>query len=60
MKRILFSSITGALAFALILSSCSSKKRTSIDPGRSSTATGIGYAKDNKGKKTKEGSTTTS
>ncbi|MBA4851632.1 gliding motility lipoprotein GldJ [Emticicia sp. BO119] len=55
MKRILFSSITGALAFALILSGCSSKKRTSIDPGRSSTATGIAYSKDNKGKKPKKG-----
>lgn len=51
MKRILFSSITGALALSLILSGCSSKKRTSIDPGRNSNATGVAYAKEKKGRR---------
>ncbi|WP_337043324.1 gliding motility lipoprotein GldJ [Emticicia sp. 17c] len=55
MKKLLFSSITGALAFTLILSGCSSKKKTSIDPGRHSTATGIAYSKQGKGKKPKKG-----
>ena len=53
MKKLLFSSTTVALALTLILSGCSSKKqKTSINPGRNSTATGIAYGK--KGKKGKE------
>lgn len=52
MKKLLFSSTAVALAFTLILSGCSNKKKaTSISPGRKSTATGISYAT----KKSKEG-----
>ncbi len=53
MRKLLFSSTAVALAFSLILSSCSSnkKKTTSINPGRKSTATGIAYST----KKDKEG-----
>jgi gliding motility-associated lipoprotein GldJ len=52
MKKLLFSSTTVALAFMLILSGCSSKKKaSSLNPGRKSTATGIGYnKKTSKGK----------
>ena len=54
MKKLLFSSTAVALAFTLILSGCSSKKKaSSIDPGRKSTATGIAYGKEGKGKKGK-------
>ena len=46
MKKLLFSSTAVALAFMLILSGCSSKKKpSSLNPGRKSTATGIGYNK---------------
>jgi len=52
MKKLLFSSTAVALAFMLILSGCSSKKKaSSLNPGRKSTATGIGYnKKTSKGK----------
>ncbi|MFN3849189.1 MAG: SUMF1/EgtB/PvdO family nonheme iron enzyme [Spirosomataceae bacterium] len=50
MRKLLFSSTAVALAFTLMLSSCSSnkKKASSINPGRKSSATGIAYAKKNK------------
>jgi len=52
MKKLLFSSTAVALAFMLVLSGCSSKKKaSSLNPGRKSTATGIGYnQKTQKGK----------
>ena len=56
MKKLLFSSTTVALAFMLVLSGCSSKKKaSSINPGRKSTATGIGYNKKTKKGKEPEG-----
>jgi len=56
MKKLLFSSTAVALAFMLILSGCSSKKKaSSINPGRKSTATGIAYNKKSKKGKEPEG-----
>ena len=48
MRKIFFSSAVITLAFAMILGGCKSKKVSSVDPGKKSTATGISFGKKGK------------
>lgn len=48
MKRLFLGTSAILLSMAVFVTSCKDKKRTSIDPGKSSSATGIAYGKKNK------------